>query len=86
MQWKAYGDEGMTARAEACFDMANYLKDRLQETPGFRLLIDEPECTNICFWYIPTFLRGQKEDSKWWAKVALVSKMFFFMIFFSTLS
>ncbi len=27
---------------------------RMQEMPDkFHLLLQEPECTNVCFWYIP---------------------------------
>ena len=34
---------------------------KLKEHPDkFELLNDEPECTNVCFWYIPHRLRTMK--------------------------
>ncbi|KAF6030226.1 hypothetical protein EB796_011466 [Bugula neritina] len=57
--WKAYGSSGMAERIESCFDNALYLRQLLTETPGFRLLFEEQECTNTCFWYIPPSMRGQ---------------------------
>ena len=74
VQWKAYGNVGMAQRIEHCFETALYLRDRCKTTPGFRLLIDEPECTNVCFWYIPPSLRGQTEDAEWWQKLSKVSE------------
>jgi len=65
----------MAQRVDSCFENALYLRDRIRETPGFRLLIEEPECTNICFWYIPQSLRGQTEDEEWWAKLSKVSQL-----------
>lgn len=73
VQWKAYGSVGMAQRIENCFDCALYLRDRCRSTDGFRLLIDEPQCTNVCFWYIPPSLRGQTEDDAWWQKVSKVA-------------
>ncbi|XP_067946141.1 cysteine sulfinic acid decarboxylase-like isoform X2 [Watersipora subatra] len=59
VQWKSRGTEGLAKDIEKCFDTALYLRDRLETTPGFRLLISEPECTNVCFWYIPKCMRGK---------------------------
>ena len=77
MLWKAYGTSGMGERVETCFDNAQYLKDRLKETPGFRLLLDEYECTNVCFWYIPPSMRGQEENKEWWQKLSQVCLLSF---------
>ena len=43
----------------------------MKKTPGYRLLV-EPECTNVCFWYIPPSLRGQDETKEWWEKLGKV--------------
>ena len=48
-----------------------YLASKLKETPGFRLIL-EPECTNVCFWYIPPSLRNQEETKEWWDKLGKV--------------
>jgi len=73
VQWKAYGSLGMAQRVESCFECALHLRDRCRTTPGFRLLIEEPECTNVCFWYIPPSLRGQEENAEWWEKLSKVA-------------
>jgi hypothetical protein len=52
-----------------------YLKERIQARPGFRLVLDEFECTNVCFWFIPPSLRGQEEDDVWWDKIHSVSNI-----------
>lgn len=72
VQWKAYGNKGMAARIEECFENALYLRDQLEATDGFRLLLSEPECTNVCFWYIPQCMRGQPETPEWWEKLSKV--------------
>ena len=36
----------------------------------------QPECTNVCFWYIPPSMRGQKEDEAWWKKVNEVHNVY----------
>jgi len=73
VQWKAYGNVGMAQRVESCFETALHLRDRCRTTPGFRLLVEDPECTNVCFWYIPPSLREQTEDEDWWTKVSRVA-------------
>lgn len=62
----------MAERIEACFDNALYLRDLIRDTEGFRLVVEEPECTNVCFWYIPKRLRGQQETEAWWNEIAKV--------------
>lgn len=39
---------------------------------GFRLVQEEPECTNVCFWYVPPSMRGQPETPEWWARLSKV--------------
>ncbi|XP_060554593.1 acidic amino acid decarboxylase GADL1-like, partial [Ruditapes philippinarum] len=72
MLWKKEGDSGMESRIDHLFMLSRYLSDKLKKTPGFRL-IQEPECTNVCFWYIPPSLRGQQETKEWWDKLAKVA-------------
>jgi len=44
----------------------------MKTTDGFRL-IKEPECTNVCFWYIPPSLRDQEETEEWRQKLSKVT-------------
>ncbi|XP_053374603.1 cysteine sulfinic acid decarboxylase-like isoform X2 [Mercenaria mercenaria] len=72
MLWKGKGDSGMERDIDHLFMLSRYLSNKLKKTPGFRL-IQEPECTNVCFWYIPPSLRGQEETKEWWDKLAKVA-------------
>lgn len=73
MMWKALGDRGMGERVERAYENAEYFSKRLKDTEGFRFVIPEFECTNICFWYIPPSLRGQPETADWWEKLGKVA-------------
>lgn len=43
---------------ERFMDLAAYLVKRLLERPErFQLIVAEPECTNVCFWYVPSRFR-----------------------------
>jgi len=56
--WKAKGDAGLGAETEAAFSLAEYFHARISDAPGFRHVYDGgPQCTNVCFWYIPERLR-----------------------------
>ncbi|GLH15075.1 Glutamate decarboxylase [Gryllus bimaculatus] len=58
--WKAKGTLGLEQHIDTVFDNAEYFTQQIKKTEGFRLLM-EPQCTNICFWYIPPSLRGQED-------------------------
>lgn len=73
MIWKAKGTKQYGLDVENMFECANYLAKKLSETDGFRLVIQEPECTNVTFWYIPPSMRGQKETTEWWDRLAKVA-------------
>ena len=39
---------------------------KMKEQPEkFHLIVPEPECTNVSFWYIPKRLRDEKRDHYW---------------------
>ena len=47
-------------------DLTAYQVEKIKSQPDkFYLIVPEPECTNVCFWYIPTRLRSEKRDH-WW--------------------
>ena len=31
-----------------------------------------PNCTNVCFHYVPPRLRGKEEDAEWWKELSAV--------------
>jgi len=61
MMWKAQGNSGLEARVNKSFANARYLADLVKQRPGFHLL-QEPTCTNVCFYYVPERLRDVKFD------------------------
>jgi glutamate decarboxylase len=53
----------------------------MKEQPDkFYLLLDEPECTNVCFWYVPERLRPrnfpQAYTSDWQRELGKVRRHF----------
>lgn len=61
LMWRAKGLEGMGAQMDRLMGLAKYQVCRLQDMSSkFHLLNDEPECVNVCFWYVPDRLRGKE--------------------------
>ncbi|KAI4498842.1 hypothetical protein M0802_006017 [Mischocyttarus mexicanus] len=71
--WKARGLNNLSTSIERAMSAAEYFKDRINFLDGFRLVLPTYECTNICFWYIPTSMRGQTENQEWWDKLSKVT-------------
>ncbi|VVD03709.1 unnamed protein product [Leptidea sinapis] len=66
MIWKARGIEGMAHMTEHTMELAEFCLQSVASKPGFRLVIAPMQCPNVCFWYIPSFMRHQVEDDSWW--------------------
>ncbi|XP_047469087.1 glutamate decarboxylase-like [Penaeus chinensis] len=61
LMWRSKGDEGFEKHIDHLFEMTEYLVRRMKQHPDkFEFLNDEPECTNVCFWYVPHRLRSMK--------------------------
>jgi len=58
---KALGMEGMERRVDKSFENSKYLAELVKNREGFHLL-QEPECTNVCFWFVPEKMRAAKFD------------------------
>eukprot|EP00057_Strongylocentrotus_purpuratus_P033333 XP_791030.3 PREDICTED: cysteine sulfinic acid decarboxylase [Strongylocentrotus purpuratus] len=72
LMWKAKGNKGFDAETTHKFDMARSLADLIKNTEGFQL-VQEPECTNVCFWYIPECLRGQEQNADYFKRLSKVA-------------
>merc|ERR1719187_189836 len=57
MMWKAKGNRGMEEQIDRAYDNSRHLAQKIREREGFEL-IREPQCTNICFHYIPPSIRA----------------------------
>ncbi|XP_055372093.1 cysteine sulfinic acid decarboxylase [Condylostylus longicornis] len=61
--WRAKGTDGLIKHVEHLFRMAEFFTKELKSrTNQFKLVLEEPECLNISFWYIPPSLRGKEND------------------------
>lgn len=45
------------------FEISEYFVNEIKNRPDFRLVLPEPECTNVCFWYLPKSLRNLEDTS-----------------------
>jgi hypothetical protein len=67
--FKARGMKDIVHAIDNSIDCAKYLANELAKRDDFRLVLENFEFTNVCFWYIPKRLRGQTEDEQWWQEV-----------------
>ncbi|CAH1111483.1 unnamed protein product [Psylliodes chrysocephalus] len=72
--WKAKGSLGFEKHIDKVFENSKYFLETVKNREGFELLLEEPECTNICFWYIPPSLRQlEKSGSQYKDKLHKVA-------------
>jgi len=61
LMWRAKGTEGFEKQMNRLMDLTAYQVKKMKEQPEkFYLLNDEPECTNVCYWYVPERLRPRQ--------------------------
>ncbi|OQV19976.1 Glutamate decarboxylase 1 [Hypsibius exemplaris] len=53
LMWRAKGTLGFERQVNGLFELRDHLVRRLNEFEDFELILPEPECTNVCFWYVP---------------------------------
>ncbi|KAK4872890.1 hypothetical protein RN001_014919 [Aquatica leii] len=61
--WKAKGTAGFEQHVDKVFDNAQFFLKLIRERPGFRMVMDKPEFTNLCFWYVPPSLRDSVDSA-----------------------
>lgn len=66
MIWKARGNSGLEELADRTMELAEFCMTAVSSREGFRLVNDRMACPNVCFWYIPRFMRGNDENRQWW--------------------
>ncbi|XP_061727560.1 glutamate decarboxylase 2 [Cydia pomonella] len=69
MMWKARGDAGLNQLADRTMQIAQFCLDTVAARPGFKLVVDQLQCPNVCFWYIPKRYRKDKENEEWWERM-----------------
>ncbi|KAH8251437.1 hypothetical protein KR032_011903 [Drosophila birchii] len=71
--WKAKGSQGLEAHVEKVFRMAEFFTAKVRERPGFELVLESPECTNISFWYVPPSLRQMERNREFYDRLHKVA-------------
>lgn len=71
--WKAKGTSGFEQHINKVFENAEYFTANIKSRDGFKMVLDQPECTNVCFWYIPPSLRGHENDADFSEKLHKVA-------------
>lgn len=56
--WRAKGTFGFEKHIDTVFENAEYFTQQIKMHPDFEMALEDPECTNICFWYIPPSLKN----------------------------
>lgn len=71
---KARGLHAFERLLDNAMGMSTYMSNSITTKSQFRPIINKPfQYTNICFWYIPTSLRGLDETKEWWNKIYKVA-------------
>ncbi|XP_053323446.1 glutamate decarboxylase 1-like [Spea bombifrons] len=74
LMWKAKGANGFELQINKCLELASYIYKVLKTRENFELVLpNEPEHTNVCFWYIPPSLRRVPRGKEWNAKLHKVA-------------
>ncbi|CAL4074894.1 unnamed protein product, partial [Meganyctiphanes norvegica] len=58
-----FGSSGLEKHIDRVFELAFTFRDIVVARPGFELVL-QPECTNVCFWFIPPSLRNKSREDK----------------------
>lgn len=61
LMWRAKGRTGMGSQMDRLMNLARYQVGRMKDLSQQFFLVDQdPQCVNVCFWYLPTRLRGRE--------------------------
>jgi len=59
LMWRAKGKQGMGAQMDRMMGLTKYQICRMKDmSEKFYLLEEDPQCVNVCFWYLPKRFRG----------------------------
>uniref|UniRef100_A0A5S6QNF8 Glutamate decarboxylase 1 n=1 Tax=Trichuris muris TaxID=70415 RepID=A0A5S6QNF8_TRIMR len=64
LAWRAKGTVGYERQVERLMGLAAYITAKIKRTPGYEMVLSEPEFLNICFWYVPKQLRQLEADER----------------------
>jgi len=71
VMWKAWGNTGMEKRVENAWSNAEFLLGEIKRRGDrFKLVMDEIEGPNVCFWWVPKNLRSSGDTPELRQKLA----------------
>ena len=72
---KLQGTSGLGEQMDRMMKLTRYQVEKMkQEKERFYLLDDDPECVNVCFWYIPERLRKSEHTKQKEIELGVVSR------------
>ncbi|KAL9931069.1 glutamate decarboxylase-like protein black [Glossina fuscipes fuscipes] len=71
--WKAKGTNGLEEHVNQVFKMSEFLTEAIRKRSGFELVLDQPECTNVSFWYVPPSLRNMERNEAFSTKLHTIA-------------
>jgi glutamate/tyrosine decarboxylase-like PLP-dependent enzyme len=64
LMWRAKGDLGFENHVNHLWSLADLLWKECTRRENFEMVMENPECTNVCFWYVPKRLQSMDKSSK----------------------
>jgi glutamate decarboxylase len=62
--WKAKGVRGFEKHIDHIFQLKEFAVKQIKSRgDAFEMVLPEPECTNVSFWYVPPSMRSLDNDS-----------------------
>jgi glutamate/tyrosine decarboxylase-like PLP-dependent enzyme len=74
LMFKKHGERGFENLIDNAFEKAAYLVDQVSSREGFEL-ISMPQYTNVCFQYVPKFLRHREKDEKFSESISKITAL-----------
>lgn len=71
--WRAKGTNGFEDHVNRVFENAEYFTQQIKSRKDFEMVLEHPECTNICFWYVPPSLQNVPRDDEFRQRIHRVA-------------
>lgn len=75
LMFKKHGERGFESLIDNAFEKAAYFLDQVKQREGFELIV-MPQYTNVCFQYIPKFMRQRNvRDEKFTESISKITTL-----------
>lgn len=59
LSWLYYGYQGLQTRVDHAYAITKYFVEKISHRDGFQLVVREPQCLQVCFYYHPPGYKGE---------------------------